>query len=169
MNGNSQDYVNKIENGLVNALTELCNLYGKLGKEFDYYDKIRELTGVSNYQALNILDNGNMVQVVEDNLKAIERKEEHYNYEIESDFSDFIHYIKIGKTQKEKLQIFIMLYVVNVNLNELLNWDLITLLNYIKETDEFFVEDRNIIYQCSMEIIEDNTELGKKVKELIYD
>ena len=58
MNGNSKDYVNMLENGLVNALGEIADLSGKLGKEFDYYDKLRELTGLSNYQALNILDNG---------------------------------------------------------------------------------------------------------------
>lgn len=173
MNGNSKDYVNMLENGLVNALGEIADLSEKLGKEFDYYDKLRELTGLSNYQALNILDNGNMVQIVEDNLTALKEKNENYNYEIESDFSDFIHYINIGRTAKEKLQIFIMCYVVKPKIRELEEWTLYDLINYIKETDtEFYEEDKTMIYECSMEIIKDydNFEEEKqKLIEIIYN
>lgn len=172
MNGNSQDYVNMLENGLVNALGEIADYCGKLGKEFDYYDKLRELTGLSNYQALNILDNGNMVQEVYDNLTALKEKNENYSYEIESDFSDFIHYISIGTTPKEKLQIFIMCYVVKPKIKELEEWTLYDLLDYIKETDtEFYEEDKEMIYECSMEIIkdtEDFEEEKKKIIEIIY-
>lgn len=173
MNGNSKDYVNMLENGLVNALGEIADLSGKLGKEFDYYDKLRELTGLSSYQALNILDNGNMVQIVEDNLTALKEKNENYNYEIESDFSDFIHYISIGRTAKEKLQIFIMCYVVKPKIKELEEWTLYDLINYIKETDtEFYEEDKTMIYECSIEIIKDydNFEEEKqKLIEIIYN
>ena len=47
------DYVKKLENGLIKALDELSI---SSGGEFDYYDKLRELTGFGNYQALDFLD-----------------------------------------------------------------------------------------------------------------
>lgn len=47
------DYVKQLENGLMSALDELSILNGG---EFDYYDKLRELTGFGNYQALDFLD-----------------------------------------------------------------------------------------------------------------
>ena len=46
-------YIEELENGLISALDELAKLYGK---EFDYYDKLRELTNWGNYQALDFLD-----------------------------------------------------------------------------------------------------------------
>lgn len=49
-------YVKKLENGLINALDELSHKSKKLNENFDYYDKLRELTGMSNYQALDFLD-----------------------------------------------------------------------------------------------------------------
>ena len=47
------DYVKQLENGLISALDELAKLYGK---EFDYYDKLIELTEFGNSQALDFLD-----------------------------------------------------------------------------------------------------------------
>ena len=41
-----------IENGLMKALDELS----QKSEDFDYYDKLRELTGFYNYQALDFLD-----------------------------------------------------------------------------------------------------------------
>ena len=46
------DYVKKLENGLIKALDELS----QKEDNFDYYDKLRELTGFYNYQALDFLD-----------------------------------------------------------------------------------------------------------------
>lgn len=46
------DYVKKLENGLIKALDELS----QKEDDFDYYDKLRELTGFGNYQALDFLD-----------------------------------------------------------------------------------------------------------------
>lgn len=46
------DYVKKLENGLMKALDELS----QKEKDFDYYDKLRELTNFGNYQALDFLD-----------------------------------------------------------------------------------------------------------------
>lgn len=47
------DYVKQLESGLISALDELSI---SSGGEFDYYDKLRELTGFGNYQALDFLD-----------------------------------------------------------------------------------------------------------------
>lgn len=46
------DYVKQLENGLMKALDELS----QKSEDFDYYDKLRELTGFYNYQALDFLD-----------------------------------------------------------------------------------------------------------------
>ena len=46
------DYVKQLENGLINALDELSHKEDN----FDYYDKLRELTDFGNYQALDFLD-----------------------------------------------------------------------------------------------------------------
>lgn len=46
------DYVKQLENGLIKALDELS----QKEDNFDYYDKLRELTGFGNYQALDFLD-----------------------------------------------------------------------------------------------------------------
>ena len=46
------DYVKQLENGLIKALDELS----QKEDNFDYYDKLRELTDFGNYQALDFLD-----------------------------------------------------------------------------------------------------------------
>ena len=46
------DYVKQLENGLMSALDELS----QKEDNFDYYDKLRELTDFGNYQALDFLD-----------------------------------------------------------------------------------------------------------------
>ena len=46
------NYVELLENGLMKALDELS----QKEDDFDYYDKLRELTGFYNYQALDFLD-----------------------------------------------------------------------------------------------------------------
>ena len=57
-------------------------------------------------------------------------------------------YVKFGTTNKERLQILIMCYVVNPKLEELNNWTINDLLNYIKETDEYYEKDKEIIERC---------------------
>ena len=46
------DYVKQLESGLIKALDELS----QKEDNFDYYDKLRELTDFGNYQALDFLD-----------------------------------------------------------------------------------------------------------------
>lgn len=45
-------YIKQLEDGLMKALDEIS----QLSKDFDYYDKLRELTGFTNYDALDFLD-----------------------------------------------------------------------------------------------------------------
>ena len=45
-------YIKQLEDGLMKALDEI----NQLSKDFDYYDKLRELTGFTNYDALDFLD-----------------------------------------------------------------------------------------------------------------
>ena len=47
------DYVKQLESGLMSALDELSI---SSGGEFDYYDKLRELTGFGIYQVLDFWD-----------------------------------------------------------------------------------------------------------------
>lgn len=47
-----KEYVTMLENGLINALDELA----QKTENFDYYDKLVELTGFGNSQALDFLD-----------------------------------------------------------------------------------------------------------------
>ena len=83
-----------------------------------------------------------------DKLSNIKNRVENADYEIYADFSEFSKYVEIGITPKEKLQIFIMLYVATPTLNELENWTLRHLLDYIKETDEYWEEDLIYINDC---------------------
>lgn len=46
------NYVLQIEDGLMNSLDKLS----ALDENFDYYDTLREVSGLGNYQALDFLD-----------------------------------------------------------------------------------------------------------------
>lgn len=46
------NYVEKLENGLINALDELS----QKSEKFDYYDKLSELTNMQNSEVLDLLD-----------------------------------------------------------------------------------------------------------------
>lgn len=87
-------------------------------------------------------------QYVYDKLTNIKNRVEDADYEIYADFKDFSDYVELGTTPKEKLQIFIMLYVASPTLNELENWTLRHLIDYIKETDEYYNEDLIYINDC---------------------
>lgn len=73
---------------------------------------------------------------------------------VETDFNlmvgvqDWELYVKFGTTKKERLQILIMCYVANPKLEELNNWTINDLLNYIKETDEYYEKDKEMIERC---------------------
>ena len=66
--------------------------------------------------------------------------------------------VKLGRNGKEKLQLLIMCYVNNPTIEELNNWTLNDLLEYIKETDdeEFYEQDMVEIRKC-IKIIEKET------------
>ena len=79
----------------------------------------------------------------------------------QTDFNIFVgveeykDYVKLGRNSKERLQILIMCYVNNPKIDELNNWSLNDLLEYIKETDdeEFYEQDMVEIKKC-IELIE---------------
>lgn len=68
--------------------------------------------------------------------------------------------VKLGRNEKEKLQLLIMCYVNNPTIEELNNWTLNDLLEYIKETDdeEFYEQDMVEIRKC-IKIIEKGTDV----------
>lgn len=63
---------------------------------------------------------------------------------------EYKDYVKLGRNSKERLQILIMCYVNNPKVEELNNWSLDDLLEYIKETDdeEFYEQDMVEIRKC---------------------
>lgn len=69
------------------------------------------------------------------NLKNIKENVEQ-NYDIICSLDDFPNYIKLGETKKEKIQILIMLYVINVTLEELKTWDFEKIKNYIYDNEK---------------------------------
>ena len=79
------------------------------------------------------------------------------DYDIETSFNDFYKYLDLGRTKKECLQIFMMCYVVNLKVEELTTWSLQDLLDYIKETDEYYKQDKKYIDRC-VKIIESRKE-----------
>lgn len=78
------------------------------------------------------------------------KKERQINYNIYSPIRKFKNYVALGKTSKERLQILIMCYVNNPTIEELNNWTLENLLDYIKETDdeEYYGQDMIEIRKC---------------------
>lgn len=75
---------------------------------------------------------------VKEKLDNIKAKKVGANYELYASIKDYTKYIKYGETYKERLQIFIMLYVYSPTLEELENWTLNKLLDYIKETNNYY-------------------------------
>ena len=71
---------------------------------------------------------------------------------------EYKNYVKLGRNSKERLQILIMCYVNNPKIDELNNWSLNDLLEYIKETDdeEFYEQDMIEIRKC-IDLINEET------------
>lgn len=85
---------------------------------------------------------------VKEKLDNIKAKNVGANYEIYASVKDYSKYVKCGKTYKERLQIFMMLYMYCPTLEELENWTLKQLLDYIKETNDYYDLDKKYINQC---------------------
>lgn len=94
------------------------------------------------------------------NKESIYKKLDNLKNGIEDDFNLFVgveeykKYVELGRNKKEKLQILIMCYVDNPTIDELNNWSLNDLLDYIKETDEEFYEQDMIEIKKCIELIE---------------
>lgn len=85
---------------------------------------------------------------------------------------EYKDYVKLGRNSKERLQILIMCYVNNPKIEELNNWSLDDLLEYIKETDdeEFYEQDMVEIRKCidlinEKKVLEESNIMSDKWKE----
>lgn len=57
-------------------------------------------------------------------------------------------YVTLGRTKAERKQILMMCYVANVTIIELINWTIEHLIDYIKDTDEYYDENAKYYYEC---------------------
>ena len=93
------------------------------------------------------------------NLLETLREIPRINFNLYVGIENYKDCVKLGRNAKERLQILIMCYVNNPTIDELLNWTLNDLLEYIKETDdeEFYEQDMIEINKC-IELIKEKGE-----------
>ena len=90
------------------------------------------------------------VEEVKDNLIQVAKGNKDYNYDIITDYKIYDRILIAFSSQKERLQALIMLYVVNVKLEELENWTIKDLETYILDTvEDEYIED----YQRLLNIV----------------
>ena len=68
--------------------------------------------------------------------------------EIEVSFSEFPKEVSKGKTYKERKEIFWRCYAVNPKKEEIDNLSLQDMIDYIKETDTYYKQDKKYIDKC---------------------
>lgn len=68
--------------------------------------------------------------------------------EILVDFKDFSKEVIKGKTYLERKKIFWQCYAVNPTMQEVNNMPLDEMIKYVKETDEFYEQDKKYIDAC---------------------
>ena len=68
--------------------------------------------------------------------------------EIHVGFSDFPSIVAQGKTYRERKELFWRCYAVNPKKEEIDKLSLQDMIDYIKETDEFYNEDKLYIDMC---------------------
>lgn len=85
----------------------------------------------------------NILNSIENNIQL------DYNNEVDKISLDFekLCFIKENFTQKEVLQLFMCIYVVNVTILELNEWNVHQLNAYLKETDEFYNKYYKLYYK----------------------
>ena len=93
------------------------------------------------------------VNKIKNNLISLENNED-INYEVEASFTDFPDILK-EINPKDRLKGFMMLYMANPKIDELNNMTLNELIDYIRETDEYYEEDKEYIDKC-IELINEN-------------
>ena len=120
-------------------------------------NSIEEIYSLGLERILNIIEEIRDKEKVYFLLEDIADGKEDTTYEIETGFEDFHKYVDLGNTKKECLQIFMMCYMSNPTLEELEEWTLQDILNYIEETDEYYKEDLEHIIKC-VKIIESRKE-----------
>lgn len=93
-------------------------------------------------------------RIIMDRLDWIKHDIDNVNYEVEAGIKDFKSYIAFGGTRKERLQIFMMLYMAHPTLKELKEWTLDNLLDYINDTDDKLAQDWDYIEDCKNTVLE---------------
>jgi hypothetical protein len=77
--------------------------------------------------------------------------------EIEVDFSDFSKEVIKGETYQERKEIFWRCYAVNPKKEDIEKMSLTDMVNYIKETDEYYNLDKKYVDACVALIKEKQT------------
>ena len=110
-----------------------------------------------------------ILEMAKNNLQYL-KNEKDIDYSIITDFKNFPTIIYIGKTRSERLQLLVMCYYHNPRLKELQNATLDNVLEYIKNTDEYFERDEGIISKCVdliNEVQDNNKNEVQEIKSII--
>lgn len=83
---------------------------------------------------------------IKKNLEKISKGEDD-DFEVEAGFNEFPGILK-KLDKKDRLKGFMMLYMSNPKIDELNTWTLDDLINYIKETDTYYEDDKKYIDEC---------------------
>ena len=86
------------------------------------------------------------VEKIKKNLEKISKGEDD-DFEVEAGFNEFPGILK-KLDKKDRLKGFMMLYMSNPKIDELNTWTLDDLINYIKETDTYYEDDKKYIDEC---------------------
>lgn len=84
---------------------------------------------------------------VYDNLKKM-NNEENIVYDIYVDIKLFPRLVELGCNYNERLAILKMCYLVNCSIRDLKDMTLKELILYMKETNEFYEEDKEYLNLC---------------------
>lgn len=77
--------------------------------------------------------------------------------EIHAEFKDFSEIVKEGKTYEERKELFWRCYAVNPKKEEIEKMSLSDMVDYIKDTDQFYEDDKKYIDKC-IKLIEEMEE-----------
>lgn len=71
-----------------------------------------------------------------------------WKYDIYARVEDFPSIVYLGYSYQDRLNIFKMLYLDNCTLEDLQNMTLKELMEYIEETDDYFIDDVKYFNKC---------------------
>lgn len=71
-----------------------------------------------------------------------------WKYDIYASVQEWAEIVYLGYSYQDRLNILKMLYIYNCSLDDLKNMTLDDLLDYIKETDDLYEQDKVFIDEC---------------------